>query len=459
MNVDRTPDDPVPAAETDRLTDSPQRDAPRPTPEPEHSSPPEQRQPPDREREPERESHDEQQEPESERRPESPTPPNDPDAPAPTDSPSRPTGNTPDTPDTAEPRSRQEHAAPTDTAEQGSESLQGESSPEKDTAELEYKARSDDSADEHQPSDQVPPESAESSKDADRPSGTGPSDEAIRPLTDQEYAEHVTEVRDRLVEAHEQGLSSDHQYTIDKKREIWSEKRQLQQDSIIEDVYQRAEAVPCEKKCIIAGGLGGAGKSTVLAEYAEIDRSQYLTINPDDMKEEMARRGMVPEVDGLSPMEASDLVHEESSYLARQLSLRAQADGKNIIWDITMSSTKTTTARVADLRSAGYTQVEGLFVDIPLETSIKRTESRHREGHDSFRAGISLGGRLVPPEIIRRQADEDWGSKNRRTFELMKDRFDKWSVYDNSVEGRAPRLLESTSPTTRSKEVQEKRLI
>ena len=37
-------------------------------------------------------------------------------------------------------------------------------------------------------------------------------------------------------------------------------------------------------------------------------------INPDDIKEELAQRGMVPEIDGLSPMEATDLVHEESSY-------------------------------------------------------------------------------------------------------------------------------------------------
>ena len=38
----------------------------------------------------------------------------------------------------------------------------------------------------------------------------------------------------------------------------------------------------------MAGGLGGAGKSTVLEKYAGIDRSKYLTINPDDIKEEMA---------------------------------------------------------------------------------------------------------------------------------------------------------------------------
>ena len=83
-------------------------------------------------------------------------------------------------------------------------------------------------------------------------------------------------------------------------------------DSIIDDLYARASDVPCEQRAIIAGGLPGAGKSTVLERYAGIDRSQYLTINPDDVKEEMARRDMIPPVSGLSPMEASDLVHEES---------------------------------------------------------------------------------------------------------------------------------------------------
>ncbi len=72
-------------------------------------------------------------------------------------------------------------------------------------------------------------------------------------------------------------------------------------------------------------------------------------------------------------MEASDLVHEESSYIAkRQLALRAQADGKNIIWDITMSSDKKTSERIDELRSAGYSSVEGIFVDIQVETAVTR---------------------------------------------------------------------------------------
>ena len=154
---------------------------------------------------------------------------------------------------------------------------------------------------------------------------------------------------------------------------------------------------------------------------------------------------MVPELDGLSPMEASDLVHEESSYLARQLALRAQHDGKNIIWDITMSTQKSTEKRISELREAGYLRIDGLFVDIPVRTSIERTEVRHRLGHDQYRAGEGLGGRYVPPEVIRRQTDSEWGSKNMRTFDSLKRRFNDWSIYDNSIDGRPAVLRESSS--------------
>jgi len=168
-------------------------------------------------------------------------------------------------------------------------------------------------------------------------------------------------------------------------------------------------------------------------------------INPDNLKEDMARRGMVPEIDGLSPMEASDLVHEESSYLARQLALRAQRDGKNIIWDITMSTQKSTEKRIDDLREAGYGRIDGLFVDIPIEISIKRTEARHREGHHHYRGSEGLGGRYVPPEAVQRQANSEWGSKNRKTFDAIKSKFNAWSIYDNSVDGRRAVLRESST--------------
>ena len=156
------------------------------------------------------------------------------------------------------------------------------------------------------------------------PSDAGENREADRePLTDAEHAEHVSEVRALLDKARADGLATDRQHTMDPDNEQWRYDRVRRQDAIIADLYTGASDVPCERRAILAGGLPGAGKTTVLEQHAGIDRSHFLTINPDDIKEEMAKRDMIPEVAGLTPMEASDLVHEESSYIAKQLALRA----------------------------------------------------------------------------------------------------------------------------------------
>ena len=274
-----------------------------------------------------------------------------------------------------------------------------------------------------------------------RPDDSG--DEPFRPLTDQEWVEHVRVADSCLKSSRIEGLTTKHLYTVDPDRQVWSVERNRLQNTLVAELYGKAQDVPCNHKALIAGGLGGAGKTTVLAEQAGIDRSQYLTINPDDIKEEMARRDMIPKISGLSPMEVSDLAHEESSYIAKRLALRAMTDGKNVIWDITMSSLKSTDERITNLRQAGYSQIDGLFVNIPIETSIQRTDSRHREGHEKWRAGDGPGGRYVPPEVIREQEDPEWGCQNRKTFESMKKEFDNWSIYDNSIDGGIARLIDS----------------
>jgi predicted kinase len=271
-----------------------------------------------------------------------------------------------------------------------------------------------------------------------------PADRA-RPFGDAEWAYHRDEVDDRLTESHAAELASDYQYTNDPDRRSWTADRSSKQDQIIKEIYDSAADVPNGYQAILAGGLTAAGKTTVLRDYAGIDRSQYLTINPDDIKEELAKRGLIPEIDGLSPMEASDLVHEESSYVARQLAARAQADGKNLIWDITMSSRASAESRIDDLRAAGYERVEGIFVDIPVELSADRADARHRSGEDDYRAGVGLGGRYIRPEVIFAQSDATWGSQNRRTFEELKPKFNQWTLYDNSVEERGPILVETGS--------------
>jgi hypothetical protein len=272
-----------------------------------------------------------------------------------------------------------------------------------------------------------------------------PEADDARPFTDAEWKDHLDEVRDRLAEAEKNGLATLDRYAIDEDGEAWVPEREAVHTSLINEIYERAADIPCEHNAIMAGGMAGAGKTTVLTDHAGIDRSQYLIINPDDIKEEMARRGLIPEVEGLSPMEASDLVHPEASHIAKQLALRAMADGKNVIWDITMASRDSTERRISDLRESGYTSIRGVFVDIPVEVSVARADGRHRYGEERYREGEGLGGRYVPEEFITAQADEQWGSKNRKTFEEVKHHFDAWTIFDNGVDGRDPRPIATGS--------------
>jgi Zeta toxin len=260
-------------------------------------------------------------------------------------------------------------------------------------------------------------------------------------FTDAEWAEHKEQTGDRRGAADRAHLSSQDQHTVDADHEVWSAERQVAHNVIIDRICSQAQDVPSEHKAIIAGGLCGAGKTTVLFGYAGIDRSRYLTISPDNIKEELARDGLVPEIDGLSPMEASDLVHRESSYIARQLASRAMGEGKNLIWDIQMSSRDSVQERIDNLQATGYERVDAIFVDIPIELSLQRADARHREGEEDYRSGIGLGGRYVPPEAITSQADPDWGSQNRKAYEELKPSFGHFSRYDNS--GDHPELVEA----------------
>jgi len=263
----------------------------------------------------------------------------------------------------------------------------------------------------------------------------------VRPLTDAEHAAHVADVRLRLVEAESAGLATYVQHTVDKRSEVWSYDRRLLHDDLIHSLYSRAAAVPCDRHAIVAGGLPGAGKTTVLTRHAGIDVAGFLTINPDLVKAEMARRGLIPQISGLTPMEASRLAHEEASHVAKRLAHRAHADGRNVIWDMTMSDACTCAARLGALQTAGYTRVEAMFVDVPIAVSLGRADSRHRQGHDDYRAGIGLGGRFLAQETILAQADPAWGSISRANFEQLKDQFTSWARYDNAAGGRAASLV------------------
>jgi len=85
---------------------------------------------------------------------------------------------------------------------------------------------------------------------------------------------------------------------VEPDKEVWTERRTALHDAILRDLLDSAANVPNEYHAIIAGGLSGAGKTTVLARYAADDSTQYFKIDPDSIKADMARRGMIPKIEG-----------------------------------------------------------------------------------------------------------------------------------------------------------------
>ena len=269
--------------------------------------------------------------------------------------------------------------------------------------------------------------------------GDGGGDGKYKPLTDDEYEAHTARIGTATTEALKDGRATDTEYGIDVDKGIWEFERAKQHREIVNDLYAKASGVPTDGKAVVSGGLGGSGKSTVLRGPAQVDQSQYLTLNPDDVKEEMAARGMIPEIEGLSPMESATLIHEESSHIAGLLAKRAYAEKKNVIWDITMASRGSVERRIGEMRDAGYDDLSAVFVDIPVETSVQRAGARHRRGMEKYRKGEGYGGRYVPPAIIRKNESATTSSANREVFDALQPEFDRWSLYDNS--GTAPRKL------------------
>jgi len=168
---------------------------------------------------------------------------------------------------------------------------------------------------------------------------------------------------------------------------------------LVASMYQEAEGVPGERQAVVAGGLPGADKPGML-HAAGVDRCRYFTISIDRVLLRMATRGLIPAMAGLTPMDAADLAHAEAQFLAKRAGLRAMADGRNLIWDISMASASATHALLDTLRLAGY-RVEALFAELSIEESVRRADAAHRRGHDEYLAGRGFGGRYIPPEAIR----------------------------------------------------------
>lgn len=207
--------------------------------------------------------------------------------------------------------------------------------------------------------------------------------------------------------------------------------REAKQHELVKAFFDKAVANGAERgsKAIIMGGPFGAGKTTTLRGMAET--SAYITISPDDMKEVLAHAGMIENPPGLHPMEASSLIHEESSKMAWDLAQMAEAQKYNIIWDISMGNSGTIEQRIDDMKAINSEyKTLGIFVDVPISQSKSSAAERYANGlkNDPTIARYTQPVRI---EALRDPTGE-YQSVNRAAFEESKDHFDRWVLIDNT---------------------------
>lgn len=195
---------------------------------------------------------------------------------------------------------------------------------------------------------------------------------------------------------------------------VWSEARERVHNEILEEVKRKYAHIPREGGFIISGGLSGAGKTTVLREHLGDELNNYAIINSDDFKEILAEKGLIPTPDGLTPMEASTLVHKESAMLSTRWMEYCIDNNLNSIVDFTAKDESDTLRHINLFERGGYDirDMQYVFVDISVDTSKDRAVSRYRQMVSS-----KLGGRFLPVSVYEKNvpSDNQFNSRSAET--------------------------------------------
>lgn len=228
-------------------------------------------------------------------------------------------------------------------------------------------------------------------------------------------------VGDKLAAALASGQATDEAKTIDGRGQIWNPERASAHREIVGDALHKAVPVPSERRAILLGGLG-SGKPAALAKAGAYDAQRHAVVSTDDIKAELGKRGMVPEVEGLTPAQSGVLVHHEASHIANLMIGELAARGKNMVIDGSMARGHPQD-RVADLHRQGY-DVRGIHVHTPVDKAVDQARSEGGKG------------KFVPAETIRAAAGSHGTDATSAAFDELTPKLDGWQRWDHS--GAAP---------------------
>lgn len=254
----------------------------------------------------------------------------------------------------------------------------------------------------------------------------------------------LPEVKDRTLF---EGETSEHQYrpikgTNAKGEPIfgeWSAERKKVHEKILDDFLRgehekhgRVPEAQAHPEMRMMGGGSGAGKSSVGDPAKGFVSELYgVTIDPDAIKKAL------PEWDAFA--QAGDVrgaawLHEESSYLAKELSRRAIENKFNIVYDGTGDSgLDGILKKLVGARQAGY-RVTAEYVTIDTQDALNRNLKRAI-------SGLAKGeGRMVPNSYVVQIHSNT--ARDLRDAIARGDIFDEVRLWSNSVpKGQSPILI------------------
>jgi len=137
-------------------------------------------------------------------------------------------------------------------------------------------------------------------------------------------------------------------------------------------------------KFVMLGGGPASGKSTSGVDKWE---DPHVKIDVDSIKAQL------PEYDPKNP----GFVHEESSYIGKEIMARAFAGNQNILLDGTgNNSVESVSGKIDTARAYGYS-VEGRYLTVPTEQAVKQDADRFRSvGIDKVYEIHSAVSRVFP---------------------------------------------------------------
>jgi len=194
--------------------------------------------------------------------------------------------------------------------------------------------------------------------------------------------------------------------------------RKALHNEIIQYFLEDSQKNGDEPIAFLLGGGSASGKSTYGEHQEEILNNMNkfpVYIDSDLIKEK------IPEYSSLkitNPLEAADIVHDESSDVAKELLERAIQESYDIIFDGTMKNEEKYISLISKLKEKGY-EVFAIIVDVPIEHAFKMADMR-----------FEIEGRLVSKKTI---LETHIGVS--RTFNKIKEMFDGYVLWDNSKYG------------------------